>query len=279
MFYFVIKDELIKDFCYNTNIFYLNIRRYFLKKIYFYQSYQDDIIENKKQNYQLKDNYQWLHFNLFYRLFAKLLYFGDLIFAFFYTKFFLHITVKNKKKLKKEKSYFLYCNHTQMLGDVFNPFLICFPHHPYLICSSSNLGIPFLGKLLPMAGALPIPNNIHDMIKFKEAINYRINSHPIIIYPEAHLWPYATFIRDFSDVSFHYPVENNQKVYVATTTYTKSKFFKKPKITIYIDGPFQADDKLTKKENMQMLHDKVYKTMVKRSKLNNYEYITYKKKD
>ena len=154
------------------------------------------------------------------------------------------------------------------------------PKHPYIICSPSNLGIPFLGKILPIAGAIPIPNNLHDMSKFKEAITYHISKkHSIIIYPEAHLWPYATFIRDFPITSFHYPVENQKKVFVATTTYIKSKIFKKPKIIIYIDGPFQNDNNLSKKENMKGLHDKVYKTMVNRSKLSNYKYIIYKKKD
>lgn len=251
-----------------------------MAKIYYYNSFEDDVIESKDQNYQLKDNYKWLHHNIFYKILSYIIYYLVLVFSLIYAKLFLHVKIKNKNILKKEKGYFLYSNHTQMLGDVFNPFLICFPHHPYIICSPSNLGIPFLGKILPIAGALPIPNNIHDMIKFKEAINFHITKgNPIIIYPESHLWPYATFIRDFPETSLHYPVDNNQKVYVATTTYTKSKLSKKPKIIIYIDGPFKCDGNLTKKENINKLHDEVFKTMKKRSKLNNYAYITYKKKD
>ena len=249
-----------------------------MKKIYYYQSEDEDFIETKKQDYKLKKDFIWIHDNPFYQIASFFIYLIVLIFSLIYTKLFLHVTIKNKKILKKEKGYFLYSNHTQMLGDVFNPFIICFPHHPYLICSPSNLGIPIIGKILPIAGALPIPDNIHDMLKFKDAIKKRSNK-PIIIYPEAHLWPYATFIRKFPLVSFHYPVENKKKVFVATTTYTKSKLFKKPKVTIYIDGPFESNETLTKKENIKLLHDQVYKTMVERSKLNNYEYIKYKKKD
>lgn len=251
-----------------------------MKKIYYYNSFQDDFMESKVQNYKLKANYKWVHRNLFYRILAFLLYLLVTLFALIYAKLYLHVKIKNKKILKKEKGYFLYSNHTQMLGDVFNPFLICFPHHPFIVCSQANLGIPILGKLLPMAGAIPIPDNIHDMIKFKNTINYHIeNNKPIIIYPEAHLWPYATMIRDFAPTSFHYPVENAKKVFVATTTYTKSKIFKRPNITIYIDGPFQKDPNLSRKENIQMLHDKVYETMVSRSKFTNTNYYIYKKKD
>ncbi len=248
-----------------------------MPKIYYYKTYDEDFLTSKKQQYTLKDNYKWIHKNIFYKIFSFLLYVFIVLFAFCYAKIFLHVTIKNKKLLKKEKSYFLYCNHTQMLGDVFDPFLICFPHKPYIICSPSNLGIPILGKLLPMGGALPIPNNIHGLSKFKDAVNYHINKHPIIIYPEAHLWPYATFIRDFPSTSMHYPIANNKKVFTATTTYTKRKRGKKPKITIYIDGPFLKDESLSKKEQQQMLHDQVFKAMQKRSKLSNYEYITYKK--
>jgi len=251
-----------------------------MKKIYYYQTFEDDIIKSNNQDYKLSDKYKWIHKNIIYKFFSFILCIIVLVFSFLYSKLFLHITIKNKKILKHEKGYFLYSNHTQTLGDVLNPFLICFPSHPYIICSTANLGIPFIGKLLPMAGALPIPDNIHDMIRFKDAINYHINhNHSIIIYPESHLWPYATFIRNFPNTSFHYPVENNKKIYVATTTYTKSKFYKKPKITIYIDGPFESSDKLGKKQNMALLHKIVYETMKKRSELNNYEYVIYEKKD
>ena len=205
-----------------------------MKKIYYYSSLDDDLVKSKNQDYKLKSNYKWIHTNIFYKILSFFVYIFVILFSFIYCKLFLHIKIKNKKILKKEKGYFLYCNHTQMLGDVFNPFLICFSKHPYIICSSSNLGIPILGKILPIAGALPIPNNIHDMVKFKESINYHVNkSNPIIIYPEAHLWPYATFIREFPNTSFHFPYENKKKVFTSTTTYSKSKIFKKPNITIY----------------------------------------------
>lgn len=251
-----------------------------MNKIYYYNSYEDDFIKSHNQDYKLKKNYKWLHQNIFYKFFSIILYILILLFSLIYSKLFLHVTIKNKKILKKEKGYFIYHNHTQMLGDVFNPFLITFPLHPYIICSPANLGIPFLGKLLPMAGALPIPDNIHDMLKFKEAINYHIKKgHPIIIYPESHLWPYATFIRNFPNTSFHFPYENKAQVFTATTTYKKSKFYKKPKIIIYLDGPFQIEDAKTKRENIQKIHDEVLEAMVKRSQLNNYSYITYKKKD
>lgn len=88
------------------------------------------------------------------------------------------------------------------MGDAFNPIVGLFPNKPYIIVSPSNLGIPVIGRLLPMLGALPIPDGIHQMKKFIECINIRSKTNPIIIYPEAHVLPYSTFIRDFKETSF-----------------------------------------------------------------------------
>ena len=74
-------------------------------------------------------------------------------------------------------------------------------------------------------------------------------------------------------------VEDEKEVYCATTTYQKSKFFKRPKIVIYVDGPFVCNENLSKKEKVQRLEKLVHDKMTCRSKNSNIEYVTYKKKD
>lgn len=240
--------------------------------IKYYNSYNDDFVKSDNQNYELKKDYKWIH-----RV-PYLLYIPFLIFSFVYTKIVLSVKVKNKKILK-EKNFFIYANHTQALGDAFNPFCLLFPKKPKIIVASSNLGIKGIGKLLPYLGALPIPNDIHQMKDFIKTVNYYAKNSPIIIYPEAHVWPYNTFIREFPITSFDFPVTNNVPSYVMVTTYQKRKHFKKPKITVYFDGPFYPDNLETKKEKMKNLHDKVYNSMVDLSKNSTYSYIEYKKKD
>ena len=125
-----------------------------------------------------------------------------------------------------------------------------------------------------MMGALPIPDDIHGLAKLKKAIEYRSKKgNPIVIYPEAHLWPYYTKIREFSNVSFHYPVELDTTVYSMTTTY------KKKGIDVYIDGPFYMNKDLSKKDNIELFKIQVSNKLKSRSKLNEVEHITYKKKD
>lgn len=241
-----------------------------MKTIY-YKDITDDVVSSSNQEYKLKDNYKWIHKNIFYVVFSYLVYYIILLIALIY-KLVKGIRYNNKKLLKGR--YFIYGNHTSQYGDILNPFLICFPRRPYLICSPANLGIPVIGKLLPMMGALPIPEDLHGLAKFKKAVEYRSKKgNPIVIYPEAHLWPYYTKIREFSGVSFHYPVELGTTVYSMTTTY------KKKGIDIYIDGPIYLNNDLNKKENIELLRLSVLNKMRTRSSLNEVEHIAYKKKD
>lgn len=251
-------------------------------EIRYYESFDQDFAETRRQDYKIPENYKWQHFNPIYHALSLVLYLGVVVLDIVYMKLFAHTRIKNRHLLLKARlhgGYYLYSNHTQLFGDVVNPFALTFPTKPSIICSPSNLGIPFIGKILPMAGAVPIPDNLSDMKKFNQTIARRIKlGDCIIIYPEQHLWPYYTKIRPLADAAFHYPVSTKKPVYVATTTYQQSRFHKKPKITIYIDGPFKAQADLPRKDAQKRLKYEVQKTMERRAKHSAYDYIIYRKK-
>ena len=252
------------------------------EKIYYYKSYEQDFVESKNQNYKLKEDYKWINNNIFYRLCSKVLYFFAYIFGVFYCKFVLHVKVKNRRILKKYKKqgYFLYGNHTQPIGDVFIPAYICKSKRIYVVVSPANLGIPGIGPMLPMLGALPIPESIKSTKKLCEAIRERIKQKKcVVIYPEAHVWPYYTKIRPFSSTAFKFPVQCDVPAFSMTTTYYKRKFGKKPGIIVYIDGPFISNNRLTKKENEEKICKEIYKCMINRSNNSSYEYIKYKREN
>lgn len=250
-----------------------------MKKIYYYDDFDSDVVKSKNQDYVLKDNYKLVNKNIFYVIWSYVIYGIFLIISFVYIKLFLHVRIKNRKVLKNKKNYYLYINHTQEIGDAFIPPFITRYKRPYYVVNKANLGIPVLGKLLPTLGALVIPDGIHDMVKFREALKYYGVKHPVVIYPEAHVWPYYTKIRPFKNSAFQLAVEDEKEVYCATATYQKSKIFKKPKIVVYVDGPFCVDNLLTKKEKSKELAEIVRDKMVERSKMSNVEYVIYKKKD
>ena len=116
------------------------------------------------------------------------------------------------------------------------------------------------------------------MKKFLDSVETIINKKKkvVAIYPEAHVWPYYTKIRNFVSTSFKYPVKLNSPVYSFTTTYLERKN-RKPKIVIYVDGPFYPNKDLKLRQAQEELRDRVYECMVNRSKASNVEYIKYMK--
>ena len=249
------------------------------RKIIYYNTYKDDVVKSKKQDYKIKENYKWIHKNIFYNIFSKVIFLIAKFISFIYCKVFLRVEIENKDILKKFKNtgYFIYGNHTQTLGDVFTPFIIT-KKRVYTLASQANLGIPFLGRFLSAGGALIIPKELSKTKEFIKAINEKIKENDaVVIYPEEHLWPYYTKIRQFENTSFKFPVLNNVPSFCMTTTYYKRKNKSKPGIKVYIDGPFFPNEKLGLRDREKELHDNIYNKMVERSKNSNYEYIKYEK--
>lgn len=247
-------------------------------KTYYYKDINQDFVFSKNQNYKLPESYQWIHKSTGYKIISALVFRLARIFGWFYCTFFQHARVVNRKVLKqcKDTGYFLYGNHTQEIGDVFQPVLVCGWRRYFAVAGSANLGIPFIGKLLPMIGALPIPDNIYDLKKLLDAIETRVKQkYCVVVYPEAHVWPYCTMIRDFSASSFRFPVDSAAPSFSMTTTYQKRRFGSKPKITVYVDGPFYPDAGLPARKQREDLKRQIFEKMTERSKNSTYSYIRY----
>lgn len=246
----------------------------------YFSSYSDDFAQTKNQNYKLPKDYKWLKTNLFSRFLSGFYYTLAVIFSTVYCRVFLHMRIKNAAVLRRTKNtgVFIYGNHTQEIGDVFIPALAALPKRIYTVVSAANLGIPVLGKILPYLGALPLPDSVTDMKKLMEAMEYRLNQNKcVVIYPEAHVWKYCTEIRPFEQAAFRYPVKYQKPVFCTTVTYQKRRFFKKPKMTVFVDGPFLPDSSLSPKEQASVLKEAVYGCMKDRSRSSNCEYYKYVK--
>lgn len=200
-------------------------------------------------------------------------------YLFLYFKF--HHKIINRHLLKEMKSaYFLYGNHTHHLADAVIPTIISRPKDMYVIVHADNVSMPFLGKINPSMGAIPLPDDGEAAKNFMKFVKKKVaGGNPITIYPEAHIWPYYTGIRPFKDTSFGYPIQSGVPVYCFTNTYQKRKNRKSPQLVTYIDGPFYAEEGLSKKEQKERLRNRVYETMWERSKNSNVELIKYVKAD
>ncbi|TSO25594.1 lysophospholipid acyltransferase family protein [Lactobacillus sp. LL6] len=247
-------------------------------KTYYYTHLTDDLVDSHNQNFALSENYTILPskpLQKAWNIIARTLASG---FGWIYSKLFLHVHVEGKNKLKtvKNTGYFVYGNHTQPMGDVFTPLTIFSPYNFYAIANQANWGIPIIGKFLVRYGGLPVGKNIKQSIKLIKAIQQVINNKGIVmIYPEAHVWPYYTKIRPFDATSFHFPIKSNAPSFVMTTTYHKPRFGKFPKIITYIDGPFYPDQALSSKKAQEKLYNEVRTMMQFRAKTSNYNYCQY----
>lgn len=247
-----------------------------MKETRYYSSFTDDFEESADQSFKLPNNYKWVRTDWLSKFLSGLIYGLAVILGGAYCKFFLHMSVKGRKNLRGAKGdFFIFGNHTQPAGDVFIPALCVLPKRIYTVVSTANYGIPVIGKLLPFLGALPVVNSLHGIKELNKAMDLRLKkNHPIVIYPEAHVWEYYTDVRPFPDTSFSFPVKFNKPAFAMTVTYKKSRLFRKPAMQVFIDGPFYPEGE-TFKEKTASLHDQVYSTMKKRSLNSNFEYIKY----
>lgn len=234
----------------------------------------DSIVARKiDENYFYGDNsFLWRFKHYFwYKIIAHPI-------AIIFMKCKYHHNFVNKKVIKPyiNKAKFQFGNHTNNVMDALIPTFLQFPNHNYVIVNPNNVSMPVLGKITPYLGAVPLPDNMAATKNFMNIIKLRIHDNRTVsIYPEAHIWPFYTKIRPFTDASFRYPIQYDVPSFAFTNTYQKRRFSKTPKMVTYVDGPFFADKSLPLKEQRADLRNKIYNAMVERSKNNTVELIKY----
>ena len=260
------------------------------ERIFYYTSEEDDPIKTDEQEKKIKvglpEGYEFIPKNPFVRIYSAALFRGFWIFGQWYEKGYWGLKIHGREKLKKArgKGYVIYANHTNPFHDVFGPAMVA-NRRIFTIISPVNLKIPGIGKFLPMIGGLPLGSTTDEKKAFNEAVDKRLKQKKcLVIYPEAHVWPYATKIRKFpaGDKSFKYATRNNLPIFTMTTTYHKrkdKKYGDLPRMEVYLDGPFWPDPKLSEEENRAKLAKEAYNSMTKNSKYNTYEYFKYIKKE
>lgn len=253
------------------------------KVIYYRDELNDEFSKAQITPKKIDGSYVYLHRSRWKR-FTRFFWYRVVAtpLAFLYTKLVFHHTVVNRKVLKgfEKRGYFLYGNHTQDIADALIPNLLYVRQPSYVIVHPNNVSMPLLGRITPSLGALPLPDDRVAYRHFLEAIEVRIRENAkVVIYPEAHIWPYFTGIRNFSDVSFSYPVRYGVPAFCFTNTYQARRFSKKPRIVTYIDGPFYPDPNLPARQQKSELRDRVYACMCERAKQSTVVKIQYIKKE
>ena len=185
--------------------------------IYYTDELNDEFSGSKVKPKFISAKYKYISNNPVYKFFAFIAYRIIATPIAFMFKWCRGVKYENKQVLKKfkGKGYFVYANHTHRASDVLSPHTISFPTKTYMVVASENMNVPFIGNATKMLGALPLPSTLDGMRNFVNAIEKRVvQGHPVVIYPEAHIWPYYTGIRPFKSTSFRYPVSSKMRVFV-----------------------------------------------------------------
>ena len=236
---------------------------------YYYDERNDDFANNGIQTKKLPEDYEYLPKSRLFRFFRPVVY--HFIRGVCRVCELLGIAMrgKNKRVLKNlpdpSKGCFIYGNHTSSFSDAVTGAVATFPRWCCVVCNPDALSIKGIRTLVRFVGALPVPSSRKNYADFVAAVDalYEKGS-PIVIYPEAHIWPKYNGIRDFPDVSFSYPVKLGAPCFVKTTVYKKKRGGRTKGVVVY-DGPFFPDASLGEREARAELCARVKNVMRSRA--------------
>jgi 1-acyl-sn-glycerol-3-phosphate acyltransferase len=249
-----------------------------VSRIRYYTDFAQDMVTSPEAR-ELPSDYQWLPQTTAQRVGDRLIatvcrWVGRAVIAPVW-----HYHVVGLAKLRQApQGIFLYANHTQPVGDAFMPLVLGGRRQTYVIAAPSNLSVPVMGKLVPRGGGLVLPSTRRQLVQFNQVVATVIAAGAMVtVYPEAHVWPYATQIRPFVPGAFHYPVATQAPVFVQTNVYTRRHG--RPRITAYIDGPIVPDQHLSQPAQRRQLAAAVAAQMQQRAALSDASYIEYRRKE
>ena len=255
------------------------------KTIYWKDELRDDFDEVGLTRPPVPKNYKYIRKNPINNFFSGILYHGIAIPVLGIYCLCHGIRVENKSHYRKIKKSggFIYANHVA-ISDVFKyQALLSFGKRINIIGYSDTLSLPIVRNITRALGYLPLPlkddkDNFERMI---ESIKYYVNKkhQAILIYPEAHIWPYYTKIRNFTSGSFIYPSITNAPIIPCVTVWKKRKFRKTPRQVLRVGKVIYPLPNESIQVNREYLHEQCLSQMKKLSEIDQQEYIKYIKEE
>ena len=265
------------------------MKEYPVKTIYFEDELHDDFASTKIARKTLPKKLKFYHKNLIYRFLSNCVYYLiGVPFAWLFVKIVYGAKIVGKKKWKRARlrktGVFVYANHTTAADALFVPLLLALPKRTRIICSIEAVSNSFLRPIEIFLGALPLPDSSEQRKPFVDAVSYSSKKRhdAILIFPEAHIWPYCTRIRPFGEQAFTYPAQEGLPVVSCCTTFERRKIlrFLPPRHVIHVSDAFYPEMDLPLGERSKKLRDQAYDYMVETSSsLENAEYYRYLPKE
>ena len=199
------------------------------KVIYYTDEHNDEFSKAKITPKKIDGGYKYIR-NRFLSGFLYNVVARPLAYAYTKLKYAQKTVGRDKLRPYLKQGLFIYGNHTQAGGDPLIPNVFCFPKKVYFVVHPNNVSMPVFGVFMPYLGALPLPDNMAAYRNFLSAVSVRTEEGAaVVIYPEAHIWPYYTGIRDFPETSFGYPCRETRPYSALRTLTKKEKYLNAPK--------------------------------------------------
>jgi len=239
--------------------------RYF----YWYDEVNDDFANNGIDTNETPEDYEYYPKSRVYRFFHPICNAIMLMFLIVVNALTDGYRLHNVKVLKnrkdRKKGYFVFANHTTWIGDAVIHPTVSIPRQVYTVVHPDAISIKGASTAIRMLGATPKPYCRKTYIRFIEAMKRMYNEgNPVVIYPEAHIWPRYNKIRNFPDVSFGIPARLGAPCFVKSTVYRKNRKGHTYS-EVYYDGPIYPDSQLPLKEAQKKLRDDVYDILCQRT--------------
>ncbi len=200
--------------------------------------------------------------------------------AYLFCRLCFGVRIRGKSNLRGLRGgYFLYGNHTQGAADAFIPTLVTFPRRCDIVCGREAVSIPIVKHIVPMVGGIPLGSTVSGCHNFSDALLGCIkHGRAVAIYPEAHIWPYCNYIRNYPSGSFMYPHKMEVPAVGFTVTYRRRRgIFRRlpPLIDVTVGKPVMPGDYSTRDELRDKIHGFMTETV---DTVGSCEYIRYSKK-
>ena len=254
------------------------------KVIYYKDELNDDFAGLNINLKPLGPRYRYMRTSCFFKVFEFLFYYVVMIpVVYMLEKVYCHQKFANRKLMRKAKKdgCFIVSNHTQVQSDSYIGPLATYPKKCFIVSHPHVLSIRGLRLGMQAYGVIPLGSNMDERKQFLHCVETRLQQgKAVIVYPEAHVWPYYTKIRPFDHQAFTYLSRYGKPMFVLTNCYQKRRFSKRPQIVTYADGPFYPSAGASKLEAAKQLRDIAYETMCRRvAEHSTCEYIQYIKQE
>ncbi len=248
------------------------------RTIYYHDPLRDDFAGTHLKARPLGENFPYIHPSRVWRAASGLAWAALLPAVWLGNHVWFGVRVRNRRAPRGLKTgVFLYGNHTQAFPNATMPTLLAFPRRAYVLASPDALSIPLISRLVQMLGAMPVPDTLAGHRPFLRALETRAAEGALIaVYPEAHIWPYYTGVRPFSDASFAYPVRFGCPVVACAVTYRRRLLpFLPPALTLTLSDPILPNPDAAPGEERRRLRDQVYRFLCQQAERNQVRYYDY----